>query len=739
MNLKDLFNPQSGALSSLLAPHFLPTDTLFLTKKGALGAVYRLAGVDFECLTDEVLESITQRLHTTVRNLSPDFRIYQYVIKRKGVNLAYHRASELYSFELYWVLLYEKKRGGLTSSKSLKISRKELDARIEDAELHLGSFFDTAGSTLGLKRCQQSEIFSFLQKLLFSSGELRYSDHLDYWAAQTAIDIDGKRIRAGQAILPMSLRSLPRSTSPNLLSDLLRLPCDLIVCSEWKRVSAEKGNKLIEKSEEHFFFKKDNRNAKEARKRKSQGEGIEDKAAKEDVSNLGDFGVRVKNRGEFVGEFSLRLILSGTNLERHAAEAKSYAGNVEAQLEPDGIGALDSYLSIIPGNTSRNIHKHWNLSMNYVDLALVYAPPVGDAVNRHLDKEALTIMESSLQTPVYFNLHEGDLLGALIFGIMGSGKSFTTNLLIDKSQKYQPFTFILDVGNSYRHLTAKHGGSYIELAKSGQAFTINPFDCEKTPQNVEFLSSFVHVLLATAGYVPTAKESQLIDKAVKAADRLSNLDLPQNAMDILYPWIGEGKYGHLFDNGKDTLSLSDFQTFDLQGVNAKLLEPLFFYIFNRISQIVYDPKNRSRPKQLFSDEAWKFLSTPAARDYFIEAGKTWRKHNGGICLITQSALDLERAGLLDCINEICPTKILLANPGAPKAHYKQIFELNDKEAELFAALTPKKQFLLKTPQRSAVLSVMPSQEEYWTYANDPNSNRIREEQGMEVLTKGAGA
>jgi type IV secretion system protein VirB4 len=99
-------------------------------------------------------------------------------------------------------------------------------------------------------------------------------------------------------------------------------------------------------------------------------------------------------------------------------------------------------------------------------MALMFAPPAGDKRNKHLRGEYLTVLETNYGTPYYFSLHEGDLLGALLFGVPGAGKSFLANLLIDKSQKYKPFTFILDVGHSYKHLTRHHGGSYIELASS---------------------------------------------------------------------------------------------------------------------------------------------------------------------------------------------------------------------------------------------------------------------------------
>ena len=125
----------------------------------------------------------------------------------------------------------------------------------------------------------------------------------------------------------------------------------------------------------------------------------------------------------------------------------------------------------------------------------------------------------------------------------------------------------------------------------------------------------------------------------------------------------------------------------------------------------------------------------------MAAGKTWRKHNGGIGLITQSAADLQNAGVLELVNEICPTKILLANPGADLASYQRMFRLNDREMALFSELIPKRQFLLKTPSRAKVLNVHLDPHAYWQYTNSPFDNERRRqeleqhgfEEGLKVL------
>jgi type IV secretion system protein TrbE len=93
------------------------------------------------------------------------------------------------------------------------------------------------------------------------------------------------------------------------------------------------------------------------------------------------------------------------------------------------------------------------------------------------------------------------------------------------------------------------------------------------------------------------------------------------------------------------------------------------------------------------------------------------------------------------VNEICPTKILLANPGADLASYQQMFRLNEREVELFSALIPKRQFLWKTANRAKVLNVNLDPHAYWEYTNSPYDHERRRraaeefgpEEGLQVL------
>lgn len=440
-----------------------------------------------------------------------------------------------------------------------------------------------------------------------------------------------------------------------MLRDLLTLESNFIICTELKRVSNETANSTIRGAQKHFYWSQwvsdipsvismvINRGKRE--------NVIADKSALNDMEDLDGTLARINNGGEYLGEFSFTVVLYGwkSRAELHAVvtDVAKIVGNYEGALVRETYNALNAYLSIIPGNDAFNLRRTWLLNGNYADLSFLYAPHKGETVNRHLREEHLVVLETNHQTLYYFNLHDGDRLGALIFGGPGSGKSVLTNLFIDHSQKHAPRTFILDLGGSYRQITRKHGGSYVEMqfGCGKQSFRINPFVLPNTADKLHFLFTFVRLLLSGSERNPRSHDDRELFEAIEgmyvldAEHRtLGNLAtrLPQHLADSLHPWVGTGQYGSLFDNPEDTLTFAEFQTFDFQGLDEvypQVLQPLLFYIFQRISQIVYNATLASTYKQLWADEVWRFLANDTARAYLVSAGKTWRKHNGGIGLV----------------------------------------------------------------------------------------------------------
>src|SRR6202008_1664730 len=119
----------------------------------------------------------------------------------------------------------------------------------------------------------------------------------------------------------------------------------------------------------------------------------------------------------------------------------------------------------------------------------------GDTWNRQLRQEYLAVLETNHGTPYFLNLHYGDTAHSMILGRTGSGKSFLLNFLITNLQKYDPFTFIFDLGGSFESLTRLAGGSYLRVGLESRDFTLNPFCLPPTKPNLDFLTLFVKVLL----------------------------------------------------------------------------------------------------------------------------------------------------------------------------------------------------------------------------------------------------
>ena len=120
---------EAGAFHSLLAPHRFIDESVFLTKGNQLGVVLRARGIDYECLTEETLESYTKRASAAWGSFDERFRVYQYVLKQDRAPIEQtdnypneavrktvgdrrshlsSKAAGLYTLELFYVLLYEE-------------------------------------------------------------------------------------------------------------------------------------------------------------------------------------------------------------------------------------------------------------------------------------------------------------------------------------------------------------------------------------------------------------------------------------------------------------------------------------------------------------------------------------------------------------------------------------------------------------------------------------------------------
>ena len=785
---------EAGSLQAHINLYGFWDEHAFLTKSGDVGAALRIGGIDYESLDHAGRDYAVKRLEAAFRSLDTKTRLYQILFKHNRPEIAHadyenplvhaaveqraaflrSKADRLYSIEIFWVVMIDgsyaktgllhalshlprNPRASATQIKALLAGNQQRTLLYEQIERDrlllqqkIQSLTGQLSDLMQVELLGAEKTFRLVRRLVnfrpskIQDARLHGPRFLDWQLCDSELEAHRGYLRLDDDyVRVLTLKEMPSTTHPLLLNGLLDVPANFHVVTEWHPVDSAAARKEINKRRRHYHNSKTSflSNLQDRQQNAGPRDELVDDSKEAAVAELGDALTALGMEGKSFGECTLSVVIYDEDrlkVEHAIAEFQKLFTTHDGLLYEERYNLLNAFFATVPGNRQFNLRKQWALNSNYADLSFLFTADSGRQWNSHLEREYLAVLETAHATPYYLNLHSGDVAHTLVLGATGSGKSFTLNFLIQSLQKYDPLTFIFDLGGSYETLTRGFGGTYLNVGLKNPGFTINPFSLEPTHENLNFLYLFAQVLIEANGrYELTPDDEKALFAAIERAYKLpQEIRTLSNVASILGPlgerlhrWTQAGQFGYLFDNAQDTLTFSRFQTFNFDGWSdyPDILEPLLFYVLQRASSEIERPENAATFKAFVIDEAWIFLKNRTIRDWITRAEKTWRKKNAAMILATQSVVELQASEMLHVVNESCPTKIFLANPNIDRKLYAEIFQFDDTQLELLESLVPKRDLLLIQPGTTKKLTLEVDALSYWVATNNARDNLRKQE------------
>lgn len=763
---------KAGAASSIVPLARWVAPRIFANKDGAYGIVGKVQGVDEESLTDQELEGVSRSVGDALRGMPEGACLTQfscvlsgYEIPRKAsyghpvlesfVNdrLEYLKANAAFRrVELFWCLTIEPSQANPLERKpkeaavntTRRIAALQKTASILEAQL---------GPRIGLQFLDKTEAFPFFSYLFnlepwAKHAVLQSDTGLDRQIVRSPVATEGDHLRVGRRYVKMfTLVNTPEISRPCQFSGLLTLDCDSVLCTSWRPKSAAKARAEISQQEKFISFFKVGVMSRvmSGTDTASLESGAGARAADASVDDLSEVIRSLDKTGQ--GEFSMRLLLAARSPEQLHETIPSVHRlfvDARAQVMEESLGNLSAFYAMFPGNGKFNVFPLWLGEDHHARLSSVYAPSLGHLKSDDLDNEYLNVYETRTNTPFFLDPYVDGARIMLIIGPTRTGKSVHANQIVAMERKYNGFTYVFDVGNSYESVVQLYGGRVDVVGKDGPR--VNPFRLEPTQTNIQFLQSFIKLLLTNGGAELSPEDEDVVYKAIQGVyhldennRRLANLILPRHLDRYLSKWVKNGLYAAVFDNVTDELSLARLQCFDFSAAKVKqyadLIEPLMVWLLRRIEDVLFDPANLAVPKHVLIEEMFSSMKNKQLLEAALDSIKTASKNLGGVTLIGQSAEDLGEHA--DIIVNSCTSFLFLPDATFNRSAYGELFKMSDQELDLFESLQPREALYMRRDGLTKVIRLNLDDRSYAKFSTKPK-DRLRRSKLIEKygLTEG---
>jgi type IV secretion system protein VirB4 len=335
--------------------------------------------------------------------------------------------------------------------------------------------------------------------------------------------------------------------------------------------------------------------------------------------------------GNFVlGEYHFSIAVYAPDqatLSQQIAATRAELSNAGFVTVKEDIAVAAAFYAQFPGNWKYRTRLANLSSLNFLGLSPLHNFAAGKKDNNPWG-ECVTTLQATNGQPYFFNFHathpsenslgEKAIANTMVIGKSGTGKTALINFLLSQVQKLKPTPtiFFFDKDRGAEIFVRACGGNYLAL-ENGKPTGFNPFQCEYTEANVQFLSDLVKVMAGKSVY--SSREEEDIFRAVESMldtpMHLRNItnfmkSLPNMGDDGIYvrmkKWTVGNSLGWVFDNPVDTIDLSKANIigFDYTDLieNPEVRVPVINYLLHRLEELI-----DGRPLIYVMDEFWKIL------------------------------------------------------------------------------------------------------------------------------------
>ncbi|MBV6807269.1 VirB4 family type IV secretion/conjugal transfer ATPase [Xanthomonas euvesicatoria] len=505
----------------------------------------------------------------------------------------------------------------------------------------------------------------------------------------------------------LNVKEYADGTYPGILNGLKYLDFEYVITHSFSPVGRHDALKVLERTKGMMISSGD--------KSSSQIRDLD--LAMDDVAS-----------GNFVlGEYHFTLAVyadSQEKLARQIATTRAELSNAGFVSSKEDLAIASSFYAQLPGNWRFRTRIANLSSLNFLGLSPLHNFAQGKQHNNPWG-DCVTTLQTTNGQPYYFNFHathpaenslgEKAIANTMVIGKSGTGKTALINFLLSQVQKFDPVPtiFFFDKDRGAEIFVRACGGNYLAL-ENGAPTGFNPFQCERTEANTQFLAELIKVLGGKPEY--SSREEEDIYRAVEGMldtpmhlRSMSNFrkSLPNMGDDGLYArlrrWTAGNSLGWVFDNPVDTIDLTRASIigFDYTDVidNAEVRVPVINYLLHRLEALI-----DGRPLIYVMDEFWKILDGKGGlKEFAKNKQKTIRKQNGLGIFATQSPEDALASDIAAALIEQTATMILLPNPNASRDDYIEGLKLTDVEYQVVVSLDERSRcFLVKQGHASAV-------------------------------------